>query len=153
MYKLILLTLIFLKILILLTSNPLIFGIVILLICGCICFITAWFLSAWFSLIFFLVYIGGILVLIFYTLILNRNPSLKIVYLKKVLYLTVIFRLIFVWFLPYDYFIGHWEVMGVELWYGREVKFLVGILSFLLIVLWLISKLKFNSKSAFRPIH
>jgi len=129
------------------------FGVLILLICMCICFISSWFISSWFSLVFFLVYIGGILVLIFYTLILKRKPKIKNLSFLFFSFLSLIFSFLYFWFLPKNFFIKNWEIIGLDLWYFKEINFILGILSLLLIVLWIISKLKFKSKRAFRPLY
>jgi hypothetical protein len=135
----------------LLIKDSLILGFIIFIKRFCLSILISFFASSWFSLIFFLVYIGGILVLIFYTLIWRRNPRKK--KNKKLFgfFCVFFFCIVFFWYFSLEIKLKIWEKIFLDLWTYEEINFIIGVLILLLIVLWLISKLKFNLKRAFRP--
>ena len=119
------------------------------------------FCSVWYALLFFLIYVGGLLVLFFYILSLNSKPLLSISFRASFNFSFLCFlifsSLFFVTlFFFYDYldlylfsfvFDNSYSLFGV---FKGPMMILVG--AFLLLVLFSVSLFTCVVKGAFRPI-
>lgn len=118
---------------------------------------------SWYSLIFFLVYIGGLLVLFIYISSLNYNPafySLEVKPIRKILLkvkglLILLFRVIQIrWKFKSGFFKNQdTNNFSLNLFNEKELIFLVNVGLLLLLVLWVITKLSFLRRGALRPVY
>lgn len=117
----------------------------------------------WYGLIFFLVYVGGLLVLFIYVSSLNFNPAfiysensyLKSLFIKGNLLFLMVFGLMNV---KWRFFTISWRGLdknkfSLNLFKESELFFLVNIGVLLLVVLWIITKLTFRRRGALRPYY
>uniref|UniRef100_A0A343VVJ3 NADH dehydrogenase subunit 6 n=1 Tax=Crassiplana albatrossi TaxID=1879299 RepID=A0A343VVJ3_9PLAT len=141
--------------------NSLILGFFIL---GCSFFISlliSVYSLSWYALIFFLVYIGGLLVLFIYISSLNFNPVFyfsNISVLNNILFKSnILLLLIFILTqITWNFNVFGWNNLDTNsfsfnLFNEVEILFLINIGFLLLIVLWVITKLSFRNRSALRP--
>ena len=118
-------------------------------------------LLSWYSLIFFLVYIGGLLVLFIYISSLKFNPAFyfsktkiignKLMKINILLCLFVVFTKI-----TWNFKVFGWENLEsnnyrLNLFKEKERIFLINVGVLLLLVLWIITKLSFRNRGALRP--
>ena len=116
----------------------------------------------WYSLIFFLVYIGGLLVLFIYISSLKFNPTFYFskvsitaqILLKSKLLLLMVFSLTQItWnFKGVKWSKSEFNNFSLKLFKEKEILFLINIGILLLIVLWVITKLSFRNRGALRPV-
>ena len=117
----------------------------------------------WYGLIFFLVYVGGLLVLFIYVSSLNFNPAfiyserryLKNIFVKGKLFFLILFGILNV---NWGFCTTSWGGLDqkkyrLNLFKESELFFLVNIGVLLLIVLWIITKLTFRRRGALRPYY
>lgn len=114
-------------------------------------FIYYCFFNLWFSLIFFLIYIGGLLVLFFYIFSLKSNPNIII----KLNYLFLIFFIFFLCSIRIKYnfkkkFFPCFFFFNYNFDLLKNIYYLIILCLFLLYVLFLIKKFLFNFKSFIR---
>ena len=117
----------------------------------------------WYGLIFFLVYVGGLLVLFIYVSSLNFNPAfiysensyLKGFIIKGNLFILIVFGLTNVkWkFLTVSWAGLDQNNFSLNLFKESELFFLINIGALLLVVLWIITKLTFRRRGALRPYY
>nr|BEU28622.1 NADH dehydrogenase subunit 6 [Planocera cf. pellucida MK-2019C]BEU28634.1 NADH dehydrogenase subunit 6 [Planocera cf. pellucida MK-2019C]BEU28646.1 NADH dehydrogenase subunit 6 [Planocera cf. pellucida MK-2019C] len=141
--------------------NSLILGLFILLCSFCVSLLISIYSLSWYSLIFFLVYIGGLLVLFIYISSLNFNPIFYISKLSALnnilLKLNILFFFLFVltqitWnFNGFFWNNSETNNFSFNLFNDVEILFLINVGVLLLIVLWVITKLSFRNRSALRP--
>nr|AVP74391.1 NADH dehydrogenase subunit 6 [Cryptocelis alba] len=127
-----------------------------------ICLLMAFHGSIWYALIFFLIYVGGVLVLFIYISSLNFNP----VFRNQSIWTgwvgnTIKFQLFFILFSvllfnPHEGKGTNWIALtskeySYDLFLQTETLFLVSVGALLLFVLWAISKLTFRTRASLRP--
>lgn len=161
----------------LLAVKPLILGFCILGSALTISLLIRYFCFSWYAFIFFLIYIGGLLVLFFYIASLNSKPVFKIINVfsgvlnVKSLYefFSVLFlklgRKLMFFFIFFSFFCYSWKKIKMrffkkykldfrkKLFNISEVWFLFLVIFVLLLVLWIITKLTFRSRGALRPFY
>nr|AVP74397.1 NADH dehydrogenase subunit 6 [Discocelis tigrina]AVP74404.1 NADH dehydrogenase subunit 6 [Discocelis tigrina] len=145
----------------LLSLNSLILGIFIFICSLCVSLLISIYSLSWYSLIFFLVYIGGLLVLFIYISSLNFNPVFyfsKLSPLANILLKANIFFFLFfiITQITWNFSTISWSNsdmnnFSLNLFNETEVLFLINVGILLLIVLWVITKLSFRNRSALRP--
>nr|BBO00496.1 NADH dehydrogenase subunit 6 [Planocera reticulata] len=141
--------------------NSLILGLFILLCSFSISLLISIYSLSWYSLIFFIVYIGGLLVLFLYISSLNFNPIFYISKISQINNILLKLNLLFFFLLVLTQIT--WNFNGF-LWNNTEINnfsfnlfndveilFLINVGLLLLIVLWVITKLSFRNRSALRP--
>lgn len=116
----------------------------------------------WYGLIFFLVYVGGLLVLFIYISSLNFKPVFFFSKIKSWVRFFVKGNLIFLVCLvgtnlDWNYFLFSWSDLdqnnfSLNLFNESELFFLVNVGVLLLLVLWIITKLTFRRRGALRPV-
>lgn len=112
---------------------------------------------SWFGLIFFIVYIGGLLVLFIYVSSLNYNPVSFVRIKRKKFNFSLLFLVVVLRFFReksnYHYFSEKdYKNFRFNLFKGREVLILISIGIVLLLVLWVIGKITFQTRGALRPL-
>ena len=145
--------------LVLFSLNTLRVGIFILILRFRIRVFVGLYSISWFSLIFFIIYIGGLLVLFIYVSSLNNKPIFRG---KKVDSIKV--KLFAVPFLllvrclnirkvnnSHRFFEGKFKDFRLNLFKKKEILLLFSVGLVLLLVLWVIRKVTFSSRGAFRP--
>ena len=116
------------------------------------------FSRVWFSILFFLIYVGGLLVLFFYTLSLNSNPFVLSPPLSSSSFLILILSFFFsILILSYYGFIDFFLFSYVFdnsfiLFSASNFSFMVFIGCFLIFVLLMVRVFSCILKGAFRPI-
>nr|AVP74425.1 NADH dehydrogenase subunit 6 [Imogine stellae] len=141
--------------------NSLVLGILILVGSFLISLLVSIYSLSWYSLIFFIVYIGGLLVLFIYISSLNFNP---VFYFSRIsgfgnifLKLNILFfLLVSLTQITWNFNSFSWNNVdnnnfSFNLFNEVEVIFLINVGILLLIVLWVITKLSFQNRSALRP--
>lgn len=116
---------------------------------------------SWYSLIFFLVYVGGLLVLFIYISSLKFNPVFYVSKMNPTLKFLLKANVFYVFYFRtakvYWKFTGmRWIARGrnnfsLSLFNNIEVIFLIKVGILLLVVLWVITKLSFRNRGALRP--
>lgn len=112
--------------------------------------------SSWYAILFFLVYVGGVLVLFIYISSIKRNPSFKL-FTKNKLLLVSSLTFFFISFPVVKDKVNGWETFKkskyfkLTLFSSREKVLIIKIGLLLLFVLWIISKLSFRKSGALRP--
>jgi len=154
-------SLLLIKYICLFSLNSLILGILILLGRFSIRLLIRVYCLSWYGLIFFIVYIGGLLVLFIYISSLKFNPVFyfsKIRSTRKILLkLNVLFFLILrLTQITWNFKGFSWKKKDInkfrfKLFKEVEVLFLINVGVVLLIVLWVITKLSFRNRRALRP--
>lgn len=138
-------------------------GVLILVCRFCIRMLIRIYCLAWYSLIFFIVYIGGLLVLFIYISSLKfkpvfylsfNSPLLKLLSKLKILFLCVVRLTQITWNLKSFY----WGGLDINkfrfgLFNNVEIIFLIKVGIILLVVLWVITKLSFRKRRALRPFY
>nr|YP_009176384.1 NADH dehydrogenase subunit 6 [Prosthiostomum siphunculus]ALI86949.1 NADH dehydrogenase subunit 6 [Prosthiostomum siphunculus] len=140
--------------------NTLNLGFLILGLSFSISVIISFCFLSWLSLIFFIIYIGGLLVLFFYLSSLNYNPLLAVSRTSNnafLIKLNILFILISS-LLYYNFHDNSWSFnnnnannYSYSLFNEEEVIILILVGIMLLIVLWLVTKLTYTSRGALRP--
>nr|YP_009434217.1 NADH dehydrogenase subunit 6 [Planocera reticulata]ARS43749.1 NADH dehydrogenase subunit 6 [Planocera reticulata] len=144
--------------------NSFILGLFILVCSFFVSFLISIYSLSWYSLIFFLVYIGGLLVLFIYISSLNFNPvfyfSNMNVFSKIFFKINVLFFLFFCFIqVTWNFNVFSWNSsldsnnFSLNLFNEVEVIFLISIGFLLLLVLWVITKLSFRNRGALRPFY
>ena len=141
--------------------NSLILGIFIL---GCRFFVrilVRFYSLSWYSLIFFIVYIGGLLVLFIYISSLKFKPVFKIPKVNSTTNLMLKGNVLFLFLLcitqiTWNFKAFRWNEKEIKnfrfnLFKEVEVLFLIKVGFLLLVVLWVITKLSFRNRRALRP--
>lgn len=117
----------------------------------------------WYSLIFFLVYVGGLLVLFIYISSLNFNPVFYFSenrslgnFLLKAKILVIL--LLTITQITWNFKEMSWNDLdknnfSLNLFNEGETIFMINVGLLLLIVLWVITKLSFRTRGALRPIY
>lgn len=118
---------------------------------------------SWYSLIFFLVYIGGLLVLFIYISSLKFKP---VFYFSDINFISksflkaniIIMLLLALTQVTWKLHRFSWERLDennfrLKLFKESEIIFLINIGLLLLAVLWVIAKLSFRSRGALRPLY
>ena len=125
-----------------------------LLICrGVICFLIIFYKAGWFGAIFFLIYVGGVLVLLLYITSLNFNPLFFMKKLSLVGCLSLLVSTTYIGDISgYLWTIVEKDIFRFDLVKEEEVIFLLNIGLLLLLVLWVISKLIYSRKGPLRAI-
>lgn len=154
-------TLFILKYLCLFSLKSIVLGIFLLTCRFSISILIRIHLLSWYSLIFFLVYIGGLLVLFIYISSLKFNPAFyftntrvlsnSLMKIKVVLCIIIILSQVTWKFRRYGW--GKFEKNNyrLNLFNERERIFLINVGVLLLLVLWIITKLSFRKRGALRP--
>jgi NADH-ubiquinone oxidoreductase chain 6 len=119
------------------------------------------YLSSWYSLIFFLIYIGGLLVLFIYISSLKFNPIFKAPSINLGIKILAKLNILFLLYIAlreitWNFKGFYWKkvdnnIYSHKLFRDREMLFLINIGFLLLIVLWVITKLSFRNRGALRP--
>nr|AVP74419.1 NADH dehydrogenase subunit 6 [Imogine fafai] len=141
--------------------NSLVLGLLILFCSFFISLLISIYSLSWYSLIFFIVYIGGLLVLFIYISSLNFNP---VFYFSRTGgFLNILLKINVVFFLVISLTQITWNFNGFfwteldtnnfsfNLFNEVEILFLINVGLVLLVVLWVITKLSFRNRSALRP--
>nr|BBO00508.1 NADH dehydrogenase subunit 6 [Planocera multitentaculata] len=141
--------------------NSLILGLFILLCSFSISLLISIYSLSWYSLIFFIVYIGGLLVLFLYISSLNFNPIFYVSKISQINNILLKLNLLFFFLLVLTqitwnfngFFFNNTEInnFSFNLFNDVEILFLINVGLLLLIVLWVITKLSFRNRSALRP--
>ena len=115
----------------------------------------------WYGLLFFLIYVGGLLVLFVYISSLKFNPTFHLKNIKnrsqrllkvKALVLVGVSLTQITWNFKGPGWAGlEYSKFSLKLFKECEILFLVNVGLLLLIVLWIITKLSFQSRGALRP--
>lgn len=134
-----------------LSSNPLTSGLIILSLAVSLASIYALFISSWFAFIIFLIYIGGILVIFSYFVALTPNQEkVSLNPLLPILLFTLILLLLLKSFTPTHPFLGH--TLITLFWSSNNIIFiLLGLL--LLLTIIIVVKITNLSKGPLRPFH
>nr|AVP74411.1 NADH dehydrogenase subunit 6 [Eurylepta cornuta] len=116
---------------------------------------------SWLSLIFFIIYIGGLLVLFFYLSSLNYNPIFSLSKLSLTSSMLVKINsglVILLGSLSYTFSEGSFSFItsnfnnfSNSLFNEEEFNSLILVGVMLLLVLWLVTKLTYNTRGALRP--
>lgn len=142
--------------------NSLKLGILILRLSFSISIIISLKFLSWLSLIFFIIYIGGLLVLFFYLSSLNYNPlfsrkgkykNLKSLIIKLNLLIILMLRLIYYKFKSKIVRFSNNNInkFSYNLFKNEEGKMIIILGVVLLLVLWLVTKLTCKTRGALRP--
>lgn len=141
--------------------NSLVLGLLILFCRFFISLLISIYSLSWYSLIFFIVYIGGLLVLFIYISSLKFKPVfyfsrtggfLKILLKIKVVFFLVISLTQITWnFKGFFWTELDTKKFRFKLFKEVEILFLIKVGLVLLVVLWVITKLSFRNRSALRP--
>lgn len=114
-----------------------------------------WIRFRWYSFIFFLLYVGGLLVLLFYIIRFRFKPKFKLIKIK-LLKICVLLKIIKIYFFFYiklkeklkkNFFNFDFSK---NLFSIREKIFLIFLVSVLFLVLWIITKLIFRNRMSIR---
>ena len=151
---------IFSLLLIQISSSTFFFGIFILLICLLVTLRLRLMKMVWYSFLFFLIYVGGVLVLFFYILSLNSKPNLgEMLSSTKIIYFSlVVFFFFFYNFSSVNYFnLFTYVSYGLEdksylLFRSCKVYFMFIIGLYLVYILFIVSVIRRYLKGALRPI-
>ena len=153
--------LILVKYICLFSLNSLILGILILSCRFCIRVLIRIYSLSWYSLIFFIVYIGGLLVLFIYISSLKFNPVFYFSRVKGVRKLFLKLKIIFLFFFRLTQITWNFKGLfwrnidykkySLNLFKEVEILFLIKVGLVLLVVLWVITKLSFRNRRALRP--
>ena len=124
--------------------------------------LAATYLIRWYSLLFFLIYIGGLLVLFIYISSLKFKPTFysskdrpitKILLKLNILLFCLIPLTQITWnFKTIRWDKSEFKKFRLNLFKEKEIFFLICIGMLLLIVLWVITKLSFRKRGALRPV-
>lgn len=147
----------------LLSLKSLVLGLFIFICRLCVRFLISIYSLSWYSLIFFLVYIGGLLVLFIYVSSLKFKP---VFYFSKMRTGTNIMLKAKIFFFLFCRITRvYWKFNEIG-WGGRDLKkfslnifnwvevlFLIKVGVLLLVVLWVITKLSFRNRRALRPFY
>lgn len=116
----------------------------------------------WFSLLFFLIYIGGLLVLFIYISSLKFNPTFYFNKVRRFRQVLLKSNIILLWVFSLTQITWNFKGLGwdegefnkfrLNLFNEKEVFFLIKVGVLLLIVLWVITKLSFRNRRALRPL-
>nr|AJO61381.1 NADH dehydrogenase subunit 6 [Crenobia alpina] len=137
--------------------NTLFLGFVLLVFCFCILMLLSYIGLTWYGLLFFLLYVGGLLVLFFYVLSVNSNPlatdlssySLNLSFAFGILFFAVICNFYF----SLDFVLrSSVDECSYFLFNRNECFFMIFLCFLLLLVLFLVNKFSFDAKSAIRPV-
>lgn len=149
------------KYLCLLSLKSLVLGLFIFVCRLCIRLLIRIYSLSWYSLIFFLVYIGGLLVLFIYISSLNFNPVFYLSKMRPFLKLLLKVNLFLLFFfviteVHWKFKRAEWERSDINnfrlnLFRETEFLFLIKVGALLLVVLWVITKLSFRNRGALRP--
>nr|BEU28586.1 NADH dehydrogenase subunit 6 [Planocera cf. heda SI-2017]BEU28598.1 NADH dehydrogenase subunit 6 [Planocera cf. heda SI-2017] len=141
--------------------NSLILGLCILVCSFSISLLISIYSLSWYSLIFFIVYIGGLLVLFLYISSLNFNPIFYVSKISAINNILLKLNMLFFFLLVLTqitwnfngFFFQNTEInnFSFNLFNDVEILFLINVGLLLLIVLWVITKLSFRNRSALRP--
>jgi hypothetical protein len=126
-----------------------------------ICLLVALYSRAWYSLIFFLIYVGGILVLFIYISSLKFNPVFSKMEWskgrKKIFKFQILLFLLCV-LIHYPrkgkgitWLNQRFKEFRYDLFKNVETLFLIRVGALLLFVLWAITKITFRTRACFRP--
>ena len=152
----------FIKYFCLFSLNSLILGVSLLIGSLSISLLIRRHMMSWYSLIFFLVYVGGLLVLFIYVSSLNFNPVFYLPEKKSLSGWFSKLKIGFILFLTLTQitwnFKGYFwnpsldtKNFSLNLFKEFEILFLIKVGLLLLLVLWVITKLSFEKKGALRP--
>lgn len=142
--------------------NSLKLGILILILSFSISLIIRFSFTSWLSLIFFIIYIGGLLVLFFYLSSLNYKPLFSNIKKKKWLKSFLLkVNILIIFLLSIFYYKYKNKVFRFtskknnnyryNLFNKKEQRFIILIGIVLLLVLWLVTKLTCKTRGALRP--
>lgn len=136
--------------------NTLNLGIMILVLSIRISVLIRLYYLSWLSLIFFIIYVGGLLVLFFYLSSLNYNPVFiqKIHFRNKVIIKINNIILLYLIRLYYFFKINNYSSARnyrSNLFIMEEFKSIILIGLVLLVLLWLVTKVTLNTRGALRP--
>lgn len=130
-------------------------GLLLLLFCFFIFFSLSLINLTWYGLLFFLIYVGGLLVLFFYVLSIKSNPgnvntsSLGLISLGGFAFLFLVLSLYY----SLDFsFRKRFEDQSYFLFNSKECFLMFVLGFFLLFVLFVVKKFLFDVKGAIRPI-
>nr|YP_010565468.1 NADH dehydrogenase subunit 6 [Parakontikia atrata]UZA66410.1 NADH dehydrogenase subunit 6 [Parakontikia atrata] len=150
---------IFLLLFIQVSSSTFFFGVFILLFCFLVALFLSIFNLLWYSFLFFLIYVGGVLVLFFYILSLNSNPNMGlnlsffnpyILFFLFFFFILMCFQLnIFSFF---GYIVSSLEENSYLLFQSSNVYFIILLGFYLIFILFLVSIISSSVKGALRPI-
>lgn len=130
-------------------------GLLLLFFCFLIFFLLSLISLTWYGLLFFLIYVGGLLVLFFYVFSVKSNPgnfnfSSNLFF---VLFFIIIFFFFFRVYISLDFsFRNRFEDQSYFLFNRNECYLMLVLGWFLLFVLFVIKKILFDIKGAIRPI-
>lgn len=130
-------------------------GLLLLLFCFLIFFLLSFINLTWYGLLFFLIYVGGLLVLFFYVFSIKSNPG-NFNFRFGLLFIISIFILFFFIFRVYtslDFsFRKSFEDQSYFLFNRNECYLMLILGWFLLFVLFVVNKFLFDVRGAIRPI-
>lgn len=116
----------------------------------------------WYSLLFFLIYIGGLLVLFIYISSLKFNPTFYFNKMNRFRQILLKTNIILLWVfsltqITWNFKRIQWDSKDfnkyrLNLFKDKEVFFLIKVGALLLIVLWVVTKLSFRNRGALRPL-
>nr|UKA77683.1 NADH dehydrogenase subunit 6 [Platydemus manokwari] len=151
----------FLLVVVQLSLSTFLLGVYVLTFCLMVSLFLAVLNMVWYSFIFFLIYVGGILVLFFYIISLNSNPNFSEVlsYTKGFYFFYFVFFVVFLFFFVLDsgssfvfFFPSILEDNSVLLFSSNNSYFLFIVSIYLVFILFVVSYMSSSVKSALRPI-
>nr|WLN31321.1 NADH dehydrogenase subunit 6 [Vorticeros sp. n. MW-2019] len=133
------------------TFNPLVICVSLLFLSLSIVWVLLINYNLWYGLVFFLIYVGAVLVLVFYLVCVNSNPiNFSFSYVTVFFLLSLLVILISIENFWGFSSISYYNKVGFGLLGMSENFCVVGLFLVLLVILWMVSKFAFLSVGSIR---